>query len=103
MDEYLARSVTPAQGSYVKLRGYQSDPYVTGTVDHTSRYYYDSSESISWTDMLEVGCAVEHGDSGGACFGVTTDTGRTGQVVGVISQGNSSRTLVVKSSNVADY
>lgn len=53
--------------------------------------------------MLEIGCAVEHGDSGGACFGISTDTGRTGRVVGVISQGNSSRTLVVKASNVTDY
>lgn len=102
-DEYFVRNVTPAQGSYVKLRGYQSDPYVRGTVDHTSRYYYDTKDNIGWTDMLEVGCAVEHGDSGGACFGVAIEGGRTGQVVGVISQGNSVRTLVIKSSNVANY
>ena len=101
--EEFSRYSIPHENAIVKLRGYLSDPYVEGEVYDESADIYNSEDGYMWHDLLEIDHGIQHGDSGGACLWGRLDGGRTSIVCGVISQGDSTRTYVVKSTNIADY
>lgn len=101
--EQFQRGKVPNEGATVKLRGYLANEYIEANVTDNSKNIYGSSDGTVWYDMIEVDHKVSHGDSGGACIYGSIDTGRTSLIVGVISQSDDLRTLIVKADNVHEY
>lgn len=95
--------VTPAEGTTIKLRGYLTTPYAEAQVTSNTYSYYNTQDGITWTDLIQTNYGVSAGDSGGAAYWGVMDAGRTTRVIGVITAGNGSQTLVIKSTNIERY
>ncbi len=93
-------SVSPAQGVTIRVRGYQTTQYANAIITDNNFSYYNNQDNIYWSDMLKVDYPVQDGDSGGAAYWWTTNQNATTKVIGVISAGASTFTVIVKSSNI---
>ena len=85
------------------MRGCITAPYAYTTVLCNSFSYTNLQDGISWSDLILTDYAVSPGDSGGAAFMGTIDLGRTTCVIGVISAGGDTVSVVVKASNINNY
>lgn len=93
-------SVSPAQGVTIRVRGFLTAPYANAVITSNNYSYYNSQDNLNWSNLLKVDYGVQNGDSGGAAYWWTTDQNATTKVIGVISAGNLSFTVIVKSSNI---
>lgn len=97
-------SKTPLEGSSIYVRGYQTTPYEYVEVLSNTFGYVADEDDIVWSDLIQVDYYAYLGDSGGAAYSGTIDSGRTTCVIGVISATDVfGSTYIVPAKNIENY